>query len=152
MTAKEQKLLFSQFVKLVIDSRNLINLLNRDFTSEYKENILSLASNISNIINKYYMNFDLCDQCGHPQPTLPNKAEADDLEDFINNYISLYELKTGDDLDDLFVDNQKTYQVKTPAIDKPVQQVITLPKDIKDKAKQADKTIHIKGTLIKVGK
>ena len=152
MTSKEQKLVFSQFVKLIIDSRNLINFLNREFTSDYKDNILSLVNSINNTLNKYYMNFDICDQCGHPQPMLPNKAEADDLEELVNNYISLYELKTGDDLDNLFIDNQKSPQSKTPATNKPTQKVITLPDDIKDKAKQADKTIHIKGTLIKVGK
>jgi hypothetical protein len=151
MTIKEQKLIFSQFIKLIIESRNLINFLNRDFTSEYKDNILALANSISNTIDKYYMNFDICD-CGHPIPTLPNKLEEDNLEDILDNYINLYELKTGNDLDDLFVkepSNKKSINEPSPV---QLQQVINLPDSIKDKAKRADKTKHIKGTLIKVGK
>jgi vacuolar-type H+-ATPase subunit C/Vma6 len=150
MTIKEQKLIFSQFIKLIIDSRNLINFLNRDFTSEYKDNIQNLVNSISNTIDKYYMNFDICD-CGHPIPTLPNKLEEDNLEDILDNYIDLYELKTGNDLDNLFVKDSNKKIVKEP-LPVQLQQVINLPDSIKDKAKRADKTKHIKGTLIKVGK
>lgn len=148
MNQSEKKLVFSQFIKLVIDSRNIINLLSQGFESKHKKKILDLLISIDKTLDQYYMNFDICDNCGHPAPTIPSNSEHQTLDDFFNSYIDLYELKTGEEFDESVFGNYELEDTPiTPTSDSSKLQVSD---DLKKLNKRAKKYTHIKGTLIKV--
>jgi hypothetical protein len=147
MTNNEKKLIFSQFVKLIIDSKNLINLLSQGFTSDHKQKILNLLFSINLTLNEYYMNFDICDECGHPVPIIPSSNQRDELLAFYDHYIELFELKTGETFDDsIFQSSAVELKPVAPVKDSKIKASSNLEKH----AKQSKRPIHFKGTLIKV--
>jgi hypothetical protein len=148
MTNNEKKLIFSQFIKLIIDSKNLVNLLSQGFTSDHKQKILNLLSSINLTLNEYYMNFDVCDECGHPVPIIPSSNQRDELLAFYDHYIELFELKTGETFDEsIFQSPVVKLETVAPIVNEPK---IKASSSLEKHAKQSKRPIHFKGTLVKV--
>ena len=148
MNQSEKVLVFSQFVKLIIDSRNVINLLSQGFESKHKKKILDLLISIDKILTEYYMNFDICDNCGHAVPTIPSNADHQTLNDYLSSYIDLYELKTGESFDESIFGDYETEDI--PITPTPNSSKLQVSDDLKKLNKRAKKYTHIRGTLIKV--
>jgi len=144
---KEKKLIFSQFVKFLIDAKNLVNFIRRGVTDENRDKIVSLANEVDKVLNTYYMNFDICD-CGHPKPVVSLDVSQQQLEFILEKYIDIYELKTGDIVDDLF--SNETEEIPEPVESPNTRKAIKVSDGVKQHAGRSDKPIHIKGTLLKV--
>lgn len=148
MNTTDKKLAFAQFIKFILDSRNLINMINQNLLEKYPDRVNKLTSDIKVILDKYYHNFNICEDCGHPIPILPSKTDVNALFEICDDYVELYELKTGDSLEDLFVIDTKVVE---PVIKENPKKIL-LPDKFKSDAKKFDETIRIKGTLTKIGK
>lgn len=93
--------IFSQYVYFISKCRDLIRLIRSDF--EDKTAIDVVVDELSEILSKYYMNFDLCSSCGHPIPSLPSVMLKDKISHVMANYIDLYEFQSGEKFPELFL-------------------------------------------------
>ena len=148
MNGLEKRLVLGRFVRLLTDCKNVINLLRRGVSPDRENKIDNLLIEIEGIVGEYYLNLDICSQCGHPIPTVPSQAMEEYLTDILDSYIDLYELKTGEEFDDsVFGDQVRIEKIITTDDDKSKIQV---PESMKNLNKRAKKYTHIKGTLMKV--
>jgi hypothetical protein len=115
VTPSDKKDLFYQLTYLVLKTRELVNMLKSSGVSLSEESPLSLLlKEIDYFSDKYYMNFDMCDECGCPVPSVPNLKDKARMMATINKYLNLYELKTGEDVEDYLI---KKVEVKQEIIE-----------------------------------
>ena len=92
MNKKEKYALFAQFAEFLMNIHELLGFLKKSDNRRVKE----LVPAIEHTLKEYYLNFDTCDQCGHPIPPLPSMNRMHELEESLQKYITRYENKTGD--------------------------------------------------------
>ena len=111
VTSSDKKDLFYQFTYLVLKTRELVNIFKSSGYQLSEESpIAHLLKEIEYFSDKYYMNFDMCDECGCPVPSVPNLKDKARMMTTINKYLSLYELKTGEDVDDYLIKKSEPKQ------------------------------------------
>jgi hypothetical protein len=149
MNTNDKKLAFAQFIKLMLDSRSLLSIIRQDLISKRPGMVLELITGLKEIWDRYYFNFDVCDRCGHPHPILPSKSEQEELFNYFDNYCTLYELKTGESLGELF-DVSTESEDSVPK--KNNKKKLIVSDNMKKAATSAsDNITHIRGTLVKIG-
>jgi hypothetical protein len=97
MNAKEKKEAVFQFVEFIQAVKSLLFLIKKK-PDKYKD-LKDLATVVSGTLEKYYLNLDLCESCGHPIPTLPSRTRYEELETKFLKYIKTYETLTGEAFD-----------------------------------------------------
>ena len=106
MDAREKYEVFCQISYLIIKCRDLISSL-KSKKNKQKIDIDVDIEKIERVIDKYYMNFDLCPTCGHPIPSLPTIRDLCTFEPIVRNYISIYELKTGESVERSLIETSR---------------------------------------------
>jgi DNA repair exonuclease SbcCD ATPase subunit len=101
MYKHEKKELIYQFVEFIQALKKLVFQLKKH-PDKYKD-LQELVSIVDSNVQKYYLNLDLCSECGHPIPSLPSRTRLSELEGNFAKYLKTYETLTGDvfDLDSL---------------------------------------------------
>lgn len=142
MSPAEKKLVFSQFVRFIVDVKNLISLLKQNRVE--KEHIESLMDSILPVVDEYYLNLSLCDSCGHPLPVVPSIKIQGELDKFFDRYEELCEVRLGETLDSsVFQTEQVRNSLKR---DVPT---IEIPEDLKSRVKKENPK-RFTGTLMKI--
>lgn len=100
MNKQEKKELTLQFVEFIQAVKKLIFLIKKR-PGQY-EDLQDLASIVGSTMEKYYLNLDLCDACGHPIPTLPSRTRFLELEEKFLKYVKTFESLTGEEIDSLW--------------------------------------------------
>lgn len=142
MSPAEKKLVFSQFVRFIVDVKNLISLLKQNRVE--KEHIESLMDSILPVVDEYYLNLSLCDSCGHPLPVVPSIKIQGELNKFFDRYEELCEVKLGETLDDSIFRSQQSETSVKQNISK-----IEIPETLKSRVKK-DNSKRFTGTLVKI--
>lgn len=92
MNKKEKHALFCQFAEFLMNLKELLGYLKKSDNPQ----IQKLLPPIERTFKEYYLNFDLCSDCGHPIPPLPSNSRMADLESLFEKYLIRYENKTGE--------------------------------------------------------
>jgi hypothetical protein len=92
MNNKEKTALFCQFAEFLMNIKELLGFLKK---SEQKR-VQELLPEIERTFKEYYLNFNCCEKCGHPIPSLPSNSRLPELEELLQKYATRYENRTGE--------------------------------------------------------
>lgn len=144
MSFAEKKLVFSQFARFIVSVKNLIILLSQH--CENKDQFIDLIDSVNSVIDEYYLNLSICNNCGHPVPIVPSIKLHAELGKFFDRYAELCEAKLGESLDDV-----NFYSGKNEILSSSQDKVkLSVPEELKSRVKK-DNPKHFSGKLIKVG-
>jgi hypothetical protein len=92
MNKKEKHALLCQFAEFLMNLKELLGHLKKSDNPKIQE----LLPLIEHTFKEYYLNFDVCPECGHPIPPLPKNSRMPELEELFQKYATRYENKTGE--------------------------------------------------------